>query len=158
MLFWLEGLAFLYYSGNKYSSYDLDYVTFAEIKELKPVLKELGYEQKTTRHFEHEVCPFFIEFPSPPVAIGNECPVLDFNRIRTKYGTIKLLTPTDCVKDRLAAYFHWRDPQSSQQAIMVAESQKIELERVRKWAIKEGCVDKYEAFVNLLRKSSSREK
>ena len=81
------------YSGNKYPSYDLDYVTFAGIKELRPVLKELGYEQKTTRHFEHEVCPFFIEFPSPPVAIGNECPVLDFNRIRTKYGTIKLLTP-----------------------------------------------------------------
>lgn len=146
------------YSRNEYLSYDLDYVTFATVRELKPVLKELGYEQKTARHFEHKVCPFFIEFPSPPVAIGNECPVSDFSRIKTRLGTVKLFTPTDCVKDRLAAYFHWNDPQSLEQAIMVARSQKIDLEQVRKWAIAESSGDKYKVFANLLKKNRSKRK
>lgn len=139
------------YTRNKYPSYDLDYVTFATIRELKPVLKQLGYEQKSTRHFEHKACPFFIEFLSPPVAIGNECPVSNFRTIKTRCGAAKLLTPTDCVKDRLAAYFHWNDPQSLEQALMTAKSQKIDLKEVKKWAVKENSRDKYEAFVRLVR-------
>ena len=30
------------------------------------------------------------------------------------------MTPTDSVKDRLAAYYHWNDQQALEQAIMVA--------------------------------------
>ncbi len=146
------------YSRNEYLSYDLDYVTFATIRELKPILQELGYEQESTRHFEHKGCPFFIEFLPPPVAIGNECPVSDFGRIKTKWGAVKLLTATDCVKDRLAAYFHWNDPQSLEQAIMVAKSRKIHLAEVKKWAVKENSADRYEVFARLLNKNSSKGK
>ena len=32
-------------------------------------------------------------------------------------GTLRLLTATDCIKDRLAAYYHWRDEQGLEQAI-----------------------------------------
>jgi len=36
-----------------------------------------------------------------------------------------LLTPTDCVKDRLAAYFFWNDLQSLGQAVMVVKEIKL---------------------------------
>jgi len=44
------------------------------------------------------------DFPAPPVSIGDE-PISKFNNLKTRFGTICLLTPTDCIKDRLAAYF-----------------------------------------------------
>jgi hypothetical protein len=90
-------------------------------------------------------CPFFIEFVSPPAAIGRE-PIKDTHELTTKFGNLILLTPTDCVKDRLAAFFHWNDPQSLEQALMVAQSQDIDMKEVKRWALKEGYPDKYKVF------------
>ena len=97
------------YTKNKYLSGDLDFVSASSIKEISPVLSELGFERKSSRHFEKNDCPFFIEFVSPPAALGSE-PVRETNILKTKVGDIILLTPTDSVKDRLAAYYHWNDP------------------------------------------------
>lgn len=138
------------YTENKYFSFDIDYVTFSSIRKIKPILKEIGFQQKSSRHFEHEGCPLFIEFPAPPIALGNECPVVKFNNIKTMRGIVKLLTPTDCVKDRLAAYFHWNDPQSLKQAIMVAQLQKVNLKEIKKWAEREGGNEKYKIFADRL--------
>jgi hypothetical protein len=49
-----------------------------------------------------------------------------------------MLTPTQCVMDRLAAYFHWRDRQALDQAIAVAASQSVDLETVERWSASEG--------------------
>lgn len=59
-------------------------------------------------------------------------------------GRLRLLSPTDCVKDRLAAYFHWDDMQSLAQAALVAYANEIDLAEVESWATREG---KREAFV-----------
>jgi len=138
------------YSKNKYVSEDLDYVTYASVKEIKPVLSKIGFEQKSSRHFEHPECPYFIEFLAPPVSIGEESPIKRFNKIKTAKGIIKLLTPTDCVKDRLAAYFHWNDPQSLEQAILVAKSRRINLKEIKRWSEKEKAGSKYRIFKNRL--------
>jgi len=65
---------------------------------------------------------------------------------RTAAGTIRLLTPTQCVMDRLAAYFHWNDLQSLDQAVMVASSQKISLAKLDAWAKREGASEKLRRF------------
>lgn len=135
------------YSHNKYESIDLDYVTHTPVSELKNVMNKLGFFQKSSRHFEHPKCPFFIEFPSPPVAIGHEFPIKKFKSIKS----LKLLTPTDSVKDRLAAYYHWNDPQSLDQALMVAKYQKINLRRIKKWSVEEKFLEKFERFRSLLK-------
>lgn len=59
------------YSQNRYQSYDLDYIVYEEMKSVEKALFELGFE-KEERYFLHKDCPFYIEFVSPPVAIGNE--------------------------------------------------------------------------------------
>jgi hypothetical protein len=48
--------------------------------------------------------------------------------------------------DRLAAYFHWNDLQSLDQAVMVASSQEISLRKLEAWAKREGASDKLRRF------------
>ncbi len=62
-----------------------------------------------------------------------------------------LLTPADCVKDRLAMYYHWHDPQALEQAVMVAKAQKVDLNEVELWSKKEGKTAEYEHFLGLLK-------
>ncbi len=140
------------YTRNKYLSSDLDFVSVSSIKEISPALAELGFERKSSRHFENKDCPFFIEFVSAPAAIGSE-PIKGKNILKTSLGTIVLLTPTDSVKDRLAAYYHWNDPQALEQALMLAKAQKISLQEVKRWSEKEGHKDKYVSFMRLLKRS-----
>ncbi len=75
-------------------------------------------------------------------------PIKGRNELTTKFGNFVLLTPTDCVKDRLAAFFHWNDPQSLEQAFMVAQSQDIDMKEVKRWSLKEGHSDKYKVFTD----------
>jgi hypothetical protein len=139
------------YTKNKYLSYDLDFISHALIKEISSVLSELGFKRESTRHFRREDCPFFIEFVSPPAAMGNE-PIKTKKKIKTKFGNIILLTPTDCVKDRLVAFYHWNDPQSLEQALMVAKAQKINFKEIKRWSKKEGHNEKYKVFIGRLKK------
>jgi len=135
------------YTNNKYVSSDLDIVSHATMKEISKALAEIGFKKKSSRHFVKTGCPFFIEFVSPPAALGNE-PIKSRNEMTTKYGKIVLLTPTDSVKDRLAAYYHWNDSQSLEQALMVAEAQIIDLDEVQRWSRREGFKEKFDNFVN----------
>ena len=139
------------YTRNKYLSSDLDFVSAASIKEISPVLLELGFERKSSRHFERAGCPFYIEFVSPPAALGSE-PVIETNVLKTRRGDIILLTPTDSVKDRLAAYYHWNDPQALEQSLLIARSQKINLQEVKRWSEKEGQKEKFNTFAKMLKK------
>ncbi len=140
------------YTKNKYLSSDLDFVSSTSIKEISPVLLKLGFERKSSRHFERKDCPFYIEFVPPPVALGSE-PVVETNVLKTRLGDIILLTPTDSVKDRLAAYYHWTDPQALEQALLIARSQKINLQEVKRWSEKEGQKGKYNFFLKAMKRS-----
>jgi len=92
------------YSENRCQSYDLDYVTYEDMKKVKKALRELGFTEKQ-KYFQHKNCPWFIEFVSPPAAVGNE-PIRQFNHLKTALGTTKMLQPIDSVKDRLASFYH----------------------------------------------------
>ncbi len=138
------------YTKNKYVSYDLDFVSYARLKDITEVLTELGFKRESTRHFVREDCPYFIEFVAPPLSIGSER-VKKEEKIKTRFGSITLLTPTDSVKDRLAAYYHWNDPQALEQAIMVAKAQKIGLSEIRNWSEKEGHKEKFYIFLKMLK-------
>ncbi len=133
------------YSDNKYISYDIDLITASSIKTMIPILEQLGFKNTGGRLFENPNCKFIIDFVAPPVSIG-DAPVSEFNYIDTRFGTICLLTPTDCVKDRLAAYFFWNDLQSLDQAVMVAIRNKIDIQDIKKWAQKQGEIKKYNIF------------
>jgi len=137
------------YTDGSYLSYDLDFVTHEPLKNISPLLEELGFRRDKSRHFTRKDCPFFIEFVAPPASIGDE-PVTRVQKVRTRRGTIRLLTPTDSVKDRLAAYYHWNDPQALEQAVLIAKAQKVNRAEIKRWSSKEGFLDKYKNFVDSL--------
>ena len=125
------------YSSAEYESFDLDFVSFEEGRRIVEVLKKIGFRQTEGRHFGHPQTQYYAEFLNPPVAVGQQ-QLTRFKRLRTPLGFIKMLTPTDCVKDRLAAYLHWKDRQALQQAAMVASSQTVSWASLHQWAGKEG--------------------
>lgn len=132
------------YSHNKYLSSDLDFVTGNTLKELGRVLKDIGFKKKGGRLFKHDGSDFVLDFVPPPIAIGDE-PVRETALI----GKLKLLTPSDCVKDRLAAYYHWNDYQSLEQALMVMKAQKskIKLREIERWSKSENQDLKFKIFL-----------
>ncbi|MGA8164803.1 MAG: hypothetical protein WB791_07250, partial [Waddliaceae bacterium] len=85
------------------------------------------------------------DFVNPPPAVGNQ-PVHQFEKLKTSNGSLQLLTATDCVKDRLASYFHWNDLQSLEQAILVAKQHDIDMANINQWSKDEGYAEKFEEF------------
>jgi hypothetical protein len=133
------------YSENRYQSSDLDFATYEEMKPIEKALTKLGFK-RIGRQFSHLDCEFLIDFVNPPISIGHEA-VHEFSTLKTPTGTIRLLSPTDCAKDRLAAYFHWNDAQALEQSLMVAENHKIDLKDLKRWAKAEGFEKKLEEFL-----------
>jgi len=68
---------------------------------------------------------------------------------------LKILTPTDCVKDRLAAFYHWGDSQCLEQAVMVSLAQNIDYENIKNCSKKERSLKKYNFYINSLKVSQS---
>lgn len=139
------------YSKNRFQSYDLDYVTYEDLKKVKKALKELGFDEKE-RYYQHEGCQWLVEFVSPPVAVGNES-IQAFNTVETSLGTIKLLRPVDSVKDRLTSFYHWGDKQGLEQAINICLEQDIDVSEIERWSIHEGQQEKFLLFMERLRKA-----
>ena len=140
------------YTENRYQSYDLDYVTYEDMKKVKKALLELGFTEKA-RYFQHEGCPWFVEFVSPPAAVGNEY-VRTFNNVETPFGKIKLLRPVDSVKDRLGAFYHWNDKQGLEQAVNICLQQDIDLSEVESWSLSEGQGKKFATFLERFKEAS----
>lgn len=141
------------YSENRYQSYDLDYVTYEDMKKVKKALLDIEFIEKAG-YFQHPGCPWFVEFVSPPAAVGNEY-VRDFGSIETRFGKVKLLRPVDSVKDRLGAFYHWNDRQGLEQAINICLEQDINLSEVEQWSFSEGYSGKYITFLDRLKKTKS---
>ncbi len=63
----------------------------------------------------------FIEFPTGPLGIGEDYNITPNEKV-VEGTKIKILSPTDCVKDRLASYIHWDAKECLDQAVMVAKN------------------------------------
>ena len=134
------------YSHEKYRSNDLDIMNINEVPlaRIKDALWELGFEEKG-RIFLHKKIEMSIDIVGPPLTIGEEH-IKKINEINEEGMLLKLLTPTDSVKDRLSAYYHWNDQQALEQALMVCKEQDIDIDNVREWSREEGMIDKFINF------------
>ena len=139
------------YTSNKYESFDLDFVSLADRRKIKDVMETLGFSQDAGRMYAHPKSEFTVEFPGSSMNIGNSL-VTKFNELKLKNGTLRLLTPTDCVKDCLAAFYHWNDRQGLDQAVWVAQAQSVNLENVKHWSKLERKLDFFEEFIEALKK------
>jgi len=143
------------YSKNRYQSHDLDFITYEDQLKVKKALKKYGFEPQSG-YFLRPNCPWIIEFVSPPVSVGNE-PIHRFSDVKTKMGTIKMLRPIDCIKDRLASFYHWDDRQGLRQALDVChEIKNIDFASLRNWSKQEGFEDKFQEFLSAYQKEKTK--
>lgn len=123
------------YSNAEYVSYDLDFIPIGLARRVDRAMESLGFV-KQQRYWRHPTSQYWVEFPTGPVAIGEET-IRDFAEHETATGVLRLLHPTECVMDRLTWYFHSADAQCLEQAVRVATLQPVDLARIERWALGE---------------------
>lgn len=126
------------YSDHKYVSKDLDFIGRYSIdhKKVESAMLEIGFE-KQGRYYHHPETPFFAEFISGPPTVGQD-PISEIHEVELGTGIVRVISPTDSVKDRLAAFYHWGDKQSLEQALLISKSNAIDIKNVELWSIREG--------------------
>ncbi|OVE74800.1 hypothetical protein BVX97_06310 [bacterium E08(2017)] len=141
------------YSHNQYVSMDLDFVNAAFTKrdKIKSVMQSLGFQEKE-RYFQNDDTDFLVEFPPGPLGVGEE-PVQQIDEIITETGALRIISPTDCVKDRLTWYYHDNDNECLRQAVLVARNNEIDIKEVKRWSKGEGKLDDF----NKIRKQLENE-
>ena len=135
------------YSENEYASFDLDIISNASRAALDRTMNDLGFSRGAGRHYEHPDSQLMVEFPRGPVQIGQKTPKR-FARRQTTQGVLCLLTPSDAIKDRLASYIHWNDPQALEQAAAIARRQPFNAQAVRRFCRQEGRAAAFDHFNN----------
>lgn len=126
------------YARNRYVSGDLDLVPETSVKpqKVEAALSEIGFRRQD-RVFGHPESAILVDIRVPPLAVGNE-PVKQITEMPLSTGVLRLLSPTDCVKDRLAAYYYHNDLQCLEQACLVVECSDVDLAEVKRWSVHEG--------------------
>jgi hypothetical protein len=149
------GGAVVFYSRNEYESYDLDFVTGATNAAIASALAPLGFQHVSgSREFRHPETDYYVEFPPGPLAFG-ETVLSDDEAVtlETAFGPLRIVTPTQSVMDRMAAYVHWKDNQAFDQAIMIARRQPLDWTALREWASRENVDD---ALIRKLRRLAEK--
>lgn len=140
------------YSEGKYVSKDADFLSATDHQSIKQAMLDAGFKNMG-KDFYHDDTEFTVEFPGSELVIGGE-PMKPEGEIKEGRFTLKLLSPTQCVMDRLAAFYHWKDRQSLEQAVMVAQNHPVKLSKIKTWSAKEGMADRYAIFLQQLKKDS----
>ena len=132
------GACVAYYSKGIYVSMDLDFVNaaFAKRDKIKTAMTQIGF-QEDNRYFRHPDTEYLVEFPPGPLGVGDD-KVGEVVEIETSAGTFRMISPTDCVKDRLAGYYHWDDKPCLEQAVLVAQKNRVNLDEIERWSEREG--------------------
>ncbi len=117
-----------------------------EVDEVGKAMKRIGFKEGAFRTFRSDICPYEIVFTPFPVTIGENI-VEDFHIMRTAEGPLKMLTPTDCVRQMLARYYRWGDRDGMHEARLVARKHTIDYEMVKRWSEWEWAGDRYDEFL-----------
>ena len=142
------------YSDGAYHSGDLDFVEDQPFDERVPeAMAELGF-QRVGRHYEHPECRHLIvEFVSGPLGIGRDEAIVPVTQ-RVGGQELRILSPSDCICDRLASYIHFRARECLDQAVLVAQAQTVDWDRIESWCTAEDSRGP-QAFAELRRLSGS---
>ena len=148
------GTCVAHYSSGRYVTMDLGFVVvgFARRDRIVAAMAEIGFHEDN-RYFRHPDTEYVIEFPPGPLGVGADV-VGEIIEIKTGAGAFKIISPTDCVKDRLAGYYHWDDLPCLEQAVLVAQQNHIDLAEIERWSTSEEKERTFQQIRERLRKKS----
>lgn len=134
------------HSRGEYLSQDLDYIIQGSVTrtQLDQAMAATGFRREGAQ-YRHPKTPFFVEFPAGPLAIGDD-DLVEPVEVNVGGVTVVALSATDSCRDRLAAFYHWRDIQSLRVAAVIARRQPVDLAAIRRWSRQEGRASEYREF------------
>jgi len=143
------------YSEGIYRSGDLDFVLRNyNAVQLPKVMAQIDFISDQSRHYRHPECDhLIIDFASPPAAIGEDYRINPDSK-KVSGGLIYIYSPTDCVRDRMASYIHFKARECLDQAVMVAEKFPVDLKKIKSWCMGEGGSAQYQDFERKLKNKS----
>lgn len=145
------GSAVSIFSEETYVSMDLDFVItgYAKRSAIRDAMGDIGFQQ-SGRHFSHPETALLVEFPGGPLSVGRQ-QVAKIDMLVYDTGILRIISPADCVKDRLAGFYYWGDRQSLAQAVMVTHAARVDLSEIAAWSQAEGMVDQFKEIEPMLR-------
>ena len=139
------------WTNERFGSLDLDFIdlTYARRKEIAAALSTIGFfpEAGQPKYFVHPDIAWSVEFPTAPLAVGHE--FIESKRVaelETDVGTIRLLSPTDSIKDRLLWWYLSGDRQCREQALDLARTHNVHWADLERWHEGEGYADRFKEF------------
>ncbi|MFW5697425.1 MAG: hypothetical protein ACOCX1_02565, partial [Fimbriimonadaceae bacterium] len=83
-------------------------------------------------------CPCTVEFLSGPLMVGSER-ISTYDTLTNEGLKLHILTPTDCIRDRLAWHVAYGDMSAVEQAarVAVALAKRVNFEEVKAWCQRE---------------------
>lgn len=140
------------YTDGAYRSGDLDFIVNSYFDtDLKKHMMEIGFEQEG-RHFVHpKIKHIFVEFPGkPPIGIGEDYSIVP-DEIQVEGQKIKIYSPTDSVKDRLATYIYFKDREGLEQAVLVGKKHPVNKGEIKRWCVGEKYPEVFDEWERLLK-------
>jgi hypothetical protein len=136
------GSAATIYAPEVYSSLDADFILLdaTERSDLRAALADAGFTPSAMHGmFEHPNTQFTIDFPRGPLAVGGDY-VRHFATLERGAMRLRILTPFDSVRDRLAHFYHWNDYTALKAAVGVARRHRdqIDVQKLQEWTEREG--------------------
>lgn len=141
------------YSEGIYKSGDLDFVLKTYSSDVLPkVMESIGFKLSKGRHYVHPKCEKFIEFMFGPVGIGDDVKIKPDEK-KVKGQTLYIYSPTDCIRDRLASYIHFKARECLDQAVLVAARFSFNHNKVKEWCANEGSPEAFDALLRKLKEN-----
>lgn len=138
------------YSDGAYQSHDLDFIVQSGggQRALEQALAAAGFA-RTGDRYVHRKTRFFVEFPRGPLAIGDDTAIVPVELAVGGDRTLAL-SPTDSVRDRLAAFYHWSDRGSLEAATAIARRHRVNMSAIQRWSAAEGHANRFREFKSVL--------
>ncbi len=147
------GSAATVYAPAAYQSRDIDFVFEFWATDLsdQPLL-DLGF-RLVGQEYRHASSHFTVDFIRGPLMVGSD-QIESWDTLREREQVLHILSPTDCLRDRLAWFFAPTSPDFSalDQAVTIAKQlgDRVDYDVVESWSVREDCHPRFLMFIQRL--------
>jgi len=148
------GSAATLYAPHVYASLDADFVLDRDepLDEIAAALAPIGFRRNgRSRIFAHSKTEYTVDFPRGPLAVGGDY-VYETASLTLGDTSLRILSRSDCIRDRLAHFYHWDDYTALNAAVGVAVASPVDVDMgtIRAWSAREGHIEKFSEFEHRL--------
>lgn len=138
------------YTAGRYQSVDLDFILQGPgtQPQLDEAMASAGFTREETQYF-HPHARYYVEFPPGPLSIGADYRIEPIE-VHWRGRRLRLLSPTDSCRDRLAGFYYWNDRQGLDVAVRIAARHEVDMDKIQEWSQRERALPRFRSFLEEL--------